>query len=181
MGGWTEWGLSFHTFFDCEHRRYALPFTHLLIPSGKTTTILFLVQRPIGQGLLSLLCYQKRGSTGCSKTLNSCLRQTCEVFGDFNFLELFFTLTVMWITKHFDSKVKPYEDLSVSQDFVELLCYRTKLELISCSHDIPHLITCFVTHHSSYDCILWITLSPHQIIILPLFLPVVMDVTVQFV
>lgn len=39
--------------------------------------------------------------------------------GDFNFLELFYTLSVMWITKHFDNKVKPYEDLSVSQDFVE--------------------------------------------------------------
>jgi len=25
----------------------------------------------------------------------------------------------MLITKHFDSKVKPYEDLRVSQDFVE--------------------------------------------------------------
>ena len=25
----------------------------------------------------------------------------------------------MWITKHFDSKVKPYEYLSVSRDFVE--------------------------------------------------------------
>lgn len=34
----------------------------------------------------------------------------------------------MWITKHFDSKVKPYEDLSVSQDFVE--SYFTEQNLI---------------------------------------------------
>lgn len=35
----------------------------------------------------------------------------------------------MWITKHFDSKVKPYEDLSVSQDFVEAYVTEQNLSL----------------------------------------------------
>lgn len=61
MGGWVEWGLSYHTCnLIVSIEGMLFPFTHPLIPSGKTTTILILVLWPIGQGLLSLLCYQKK-------------------------------------------------------------------------------------------------------------------------
>ena len=71
------------------------------------------------RAFLSPLLPKKEAALGVVKTI-CVLRQTCSVFGDFHSLKLFYsTLTVMWITKHFDSKVKPYEYLSVSQDFVE--------------------------------------------------------------
>lgn len=72
----------------------------------------------MGKGFSLSSVTKKEAALGVEK-LNSCLRQTCNILGDFHSLELFYTLTIMWITKHFDSKVKPYEDLSVSQDFVE--------------------------------------------------------------
>lgn len=65
-GGRFKCELSYHTRVHDGYRR-ALSFTHL-ISSGETTTLLLSVRLPIGQGLLSLLCYQKRGSTGCSQT-----------------------------------------------------------------------------------------------------------------
>lgn len=80
---------------------------------SKPQIFLFVVLRPIGQGLLSLLCYQKRGSTGC-KTPNLQRFGVGGVFFLF-FWNYFLHVSVMWITKHFDNKVKPYEDLSVSQ------------------------------------------------------------------
>lgn len=67
---------------------------------------------------LSPLLPKKEAALGVVKLVFK-TKKTCNVFGDFHSLELFYTLTVMWITKHFDSKVQPYEDLSVSQDFVE--------------------------------------------------------------
>lgn len=87
---------------------------------------------------LSPLLPKKEAALGVVKLLKRVKDKPTTFFGDFHSLELFYTFTVMLITKHFDSKVKPYEDLRVSQDFVEP-CYRTKLELVSWSHVISHI------------------------------------------